>query len=49
MQKFSNKFVQKIKIHTVCSITFSPENHAIFNIHVMWKNMVHPDRPKMTT
>jgi hypothetical protein len=37
--------VEKIKIHTSYSITFS-ENHT-FN-EITWKNVVEPDRPQMT-
>jgi hypothetical protein len=39
------KFVEKIKTHNLCSITFFSENRAVEEI--MWKNMVQPDRPQM--
>ena len=42
---FSGKFVETIKTHILCSVTFSHENRAVYEI--MWKNIVHPDRPQM--
>jgi hypothetical protein len=45
---FQIKFVKKIKTH----FTFSncspppPEIRAVYKM--MWKNIVHPDRPQMT-
>jgi len=39
------KVVEKIKTHTLCSITFF-ENHTVYEI--MWKNTIEPDRPQMT-
>jgi hypothetical protein len=42
---FQTRFVEKIKTHILCSITFF-ENRAVYEI--MWKNMVEPDRPQMT-
>jgi hypothetical protein len=45
MKNVLEKFLGKIK-HILCSITFS-ENRAVYEI--MWKNMVQPDRPQMTT
>jgi hypothetical protein len=44
MRNVSDKIVQKIKTHILCSITF-PENRAVYEI--MWKH-VQPDRPQMT-
>jgi len=38
------KVVEKIKI--LCYITFFPENRAIYEI--TWKNMVEPEKPRMT-
>jgi hypothetical protein len=38
------KAVQKIKTHTLCSIIFSPENCAVYEI--MWKSIVQPDKPQ---
>jgi len=47
MRKILDSFVEKIKIHLFCSITFFfPEYHAVYEI--MWKNSVEPDRPQMT-
>jgi hypothetical protein len=40
------KVVEKIRKHILFLIFFS-ENLAIYEI--MWKNMVEPDRPQMTT
>ena len=40
---FQTDFVENIKTHILCSITFFPENHSVYEI--MWKNMVQPDRP----
>jgi len=43
---FQTKFVEKIKTHILCPITFfSPENLALYEI--MWKNFVEPDRSQM--
>jgi len=42
---FHIKAVQKVKTHILYSITFSPENRAVYEI--MWKNLVKPDRPQM--
>jgi hypothetical protein len=38
--------VEKIKTHILCSITFFPENRAVYEM--MWKNNVEPGRPQMT-
>ena len=49
---FQRKFVEKIKTHVLCSITFPPptptprEIRAVYEI--VWKNMVEADRPQMT-
>jgi hypothetical protein len=40
------KVVQKIHTHILYSVTFFSENRALYEI--MWKNMVQPDRPRMT-
>jgi hypothetical protein len=45
MRNISDKVVQKIKIHILCSLTVS-ENGTGYEI--MWKNTVEPDRPQMT-
>jgi len=42
---FQTKFVEKIKTHIFCSLTFL-ENHAVCEI--MWKNTVQQGRPQMT-
>jgi hypothetical protein len=39
------KFVEKIKIHILISVTFF-NNLAFYKI--MWENIVEPDRPEMT-
>jgi len=44
---FQTKVVEKIEIHTKCSITFFFGNRAIYEI--MWKNIVERDRPQTTT
>ena len=38
--------VKKIKTHILRSVTFSPENRAVYEI--MWKNMAEKKRPEMT-
>jgi len=38
--------VEKINKHILCSVTFSPENRAVYEI--MWENMVQPERPHIT-
>jgi len=42
---FLTKVVWKIRTDIVCSINFSPENRAVYEI--MCKKMVQPDRPQM--
>jgi len=42
---FLTKVAEKIK-SSLCSVTFFPENHAVYEI--MGKNTAEPDRPKMT-
>ena len=43
----SDKFVQKIKAHILCSVTFFPsENRTVYE--TMWKNIAQPDRPQKT-
>jgi len=44
---FQKKLVEKIKTRVLCSITFFFENRAVYVI--MWKNIVQPDRPQITT
>ena len=43
MRNVSDKIVEKI----LCSVTFFSENRAVCEI--MWKNIVKPDRPQLTT
>jgi hypothetical protein len=43
---FSQFFTFNYKTHILCSITFFPENRAIYEI--MWKNVVEPDSPQIT-
>ena len=45
VRNVSEKFVQKIETHILCSVTFSPENRAIYEI--MWENIVGRVRPQM--
>jgi hypothetical protein len=41
MRNVSEKVVEKIKTHSLCSVNSFSENNAIQEI--MWKNMVQPD------
>ena len=43
---FQTKFVEKIKTHILCSVTFFSEKRAL--CEVMCKNAVQPDRPQMS-
>ena len=44
---FQTKVVQKIKTHTLCSVTFFfLENRAVYEN--MWENNVEPGTPQMT-
>jgi len=45
MRNIQTKFVEKIKTHILCSVNFSFENRAVYEI--MWKYMVQPHRPQM--
>jgi hypothetical protein len=42
---FQIEVVEKIKTHILCSVTFFPENRAVYEI--MSKNLVEPERPQM--
>jgi hypothetical protein len=44
---FQTIAVEKIKTHSLFSITFFTENNAVYEI--MWKNKVKPDRPHVGT
>ena len=39
------KVVEKIDTHVLCSVMFS-ENYAVYEM--MWKNVVEPERTRMT-
>jgi len=45
MRNVSDEFVEEIKTHILCSISFF-ENRATYG--VMWENIVESDRPHMT-
>jgi hypothetical protein len=45
MENVSDRIVERIKIHILCSVAFFPENRAGYEI--MWKNMVVPERQRM--
>jgi hypothetical protein len=47
MKNISDKFIEEIKTHILCSTTFVFENRAVYEI--MWKNIVEGGRPQMTT
>ena len=46
MGNVSDKVVEKIRTFIICSMTFFPENLAVYE--TMWKNTVQPDRSKTT-
>jgi hypothetical protein len=41
-EMFQRKFVEKIKTHILCSVTFFYENRAVYEI--ISTNMVEPER-----
>jgi len=43
MRNISDKFVEKIKKHILCSVTFITENRGVYEI--MWKYILEPGRP----
>jgi hypothetical protein len=45
MKNVSEKVVEKIKTHILCSVNSFSENDAVQEI--MWKNMVQPDRSQI--
>ena len=45
-EMFHTKFVQKLKTHILCSVTFFFENRAVCEI--MWENTVERGRTQMT-
>jgi len=45
---FQTEVVEKIKTHTLCSISFFFFENRVF-YEIMWKNIVEPSRPQMTT
>jgi hypothetical protein len=46
MGNISDRIVEKIKTHVLCSVTFFVESLAVYEI--MWENRLEPDRPQMT-
>jgi len=46
MRNVSDKDMYKIKTHILYTITFLSENRAFYE--TLWKNLVQPDRPRMT-
>jgi hypothetical protein len=47
MRNVSERFVEEIKTHILCSVIFfSFENRAVYEI--MWRNVVEPVKPQMT-
>jgi len=46
MRNFSNKFVEIVETHILCSVTFFFQTRA-FN-EITWKNIAEPDMPHMT-
>jgi hypothetical protein len=45
LETFETRVVEEMKTHILCSVTIV-ENRAFYEI--MWRNIVEPDRPKMT-
>jgi hypothetical protein len=43
---FQTKFVEELKTHILCSVTFFSENHTVYEI--TWKIMVQLERPQVT-
>jgi hypothetical protein len=43
---FQRNFLEKIKTHSLCSITFFRKKSAVNQI--MWKNILEPDTQQMT-
>jgi hypothetical protein len=46
MRNFSDRYIEKMKTQTLCSLMFFSENHAVYEI--IQKIMVEPDIPQMT-
>jgi hypothetical protein len=46
MRNVSDKFVEKIKTHILCSMNILSKNRALGGM--VWKNTVQPDRPHKT-
>jgi hypothetical protein len=46
MRNVADRFVEKVKTHFLCSITFFFENRVVYEI--MWKKMVERSRSQMT-
>jgi hypothetical protein len=47
MRNVTDKIVEKIKTHILCSTAFILENHTVYEI--MWKIIVERGRPQMAT
>jgi hypothetical protein len=45
MRNVSDKVVEKIQTHILCSLSFIFRKGASYEI--TWKNIVEPDRPQM--
>ena len=45
MKNISDKIVEKLKAHILCSVIFFFENYTVYEI--TWKNVVEPGRPQM--
>jgi len=45
-EMFQTKFVEEIKTHILCSVTFFFETRTFYE--VMWKNIVERGRPQTT-
>jgi hypothetical protein len=43
---FQIKVIEEIKTHILCSVTFFPENRAVYE--KIWKNIVEWGKPQMT-
>jgi len=45
-EMFQTKFVEEIKTHILCSVTFFFKNHAVYEIR--WTNIAEPEGLQMT-
>jgi len=46
MRNISDKICRENETRILCSVTFFPENRAVYEI--MWKNIVQPEEPQMS-